>query len=119
MAGAGNAMEASDGTAQAPEVSQVPVARRRMAVDEGGSREGPLIDPIAAPAADTKADAPAPSNSGSRHVDQPSPRSGPVVTETGDPKPRCGSWHRADEPALPPCPTPAATTDSQKPPQSH
>jgi len=119
MAGAGNETEASDGTAQAPEVSQVPVARRRMAVDEGGSREGPLIDPIAAPAADTKADAPAPSNSGSRHVDQPSPRSGPVVTETDDPKPRCGSWHRADEPAPPPCPSPAATTDSQKPPQSH
>jgi hypothetical protein len=119
MVGAGNAMEASDGAAQAPEVSQVPVARRRMAVDEAGSREGPLIGPIAAPAVDTKADATAPSQSGSRHIDQPSQRSGPVVTEHNDQKPRCGSWHRADEPAPPPCPSPAATTDSQKPPQSH
>lgn len=119
MAESGNAMEASDRAAQAPEVSQAPVVRRRMAADEGGSREGPLSGPIAAPAADTKADAPAPSQSGSRHVDQPSQPSGPVVTETNDQKPRCGSWHRADEPAPPPCPSPAATTDSQKPPQSH
>jgi VWFA-related protein len=128
MAGAGNAgaapgnrlpMEASDGAAQAPEVSHVPVVRRRMAVDEGGSREGPLSGPIAAPAADTTAAATAPSQSGSRHVDQPSQRPGPIVTETNDQKPRCGSWHRADEPAPPPCPSPAATADTHQPPQSH
>jgi VWFA-related protein len=130
MAGAGSAgpapalinrlpVEASGGGTPAPEVRQVPVARRRMAVDRDESREGPLSGPIAAPEADTKADAPAPSQSGSRHVDQPSQRSGPIVTETNDQKPRCGGWHRADEPAPPPCPSTTATTDTHQPPQSH
>jgi hypothetical protein len=117
MAGAGNARGASDGATS--ELSPVPVARRRMAVDEGGSREGPLSGPIAAPAADTTADAPAPSQSGSRHVDQPTQRSGPIVTETNDQKRSCGRWHRADEPAPPPCPSTTATTDTHQPPQAH
>ncbi len=115
----GSSTATSDGAAQAPEISQVPVVRRRRAVDEGGSREGPLSGPIAAPAADTTADAPAPSQTGSRHVDQPSQPSSPNVTGSSDQKPRCGSWHRVDEPAASPCPSPAGTTDAQPPPQSH
>ena len=129
MAGAGSAgpaptlinrlpVEASGGSAQAPEVRQVPVARRRMAVNED-SREGPLSGPLAAPAADTTADTPTPSQGGSRHVDQPSQRSGPIVTETNDQKPRCGGWHRADEAAPPPCPSTTATTDTHQPSQPH
>ena len=106
--------ESSGGDAQAPEVRQIPVARRRMSGDQGGSREGPLSGPIAAPAADTNADAPASSQTGSRHVDQPSQRSGPMVPETNDQKPRCGGWHRASEPAPPPCPSPS--TDTNQPP---
>jgi len=130
MAGAGSAgpspalitrspADASAGDAQAPEVRQIPVARRRMSGDQGGSREGPLSGPIAAPAADTNADVTAPSQSGSRHVDQPSQRSGPLVTDTNDQKPRCGGWHRADEPAPPPCPSSPTTTDTHQPPQPH
>jgi len=103
--------ESSGGDAQAPEVRQIPVARRRMSGDQGGSREGPLSGPIAAPAANTNADAPASSQTGSRHVDQPSQRSGPMVPETNDQKPRCGGWHRAGEPAPPPCPSPSSDTN--------
>jgi hypothetical protein len=111
-------VETSSGGAQAPQVSQVPVTRRRMAVDEDASREGPLSYSMAGPADDVEANA-AHSQSGSRYVDQPSQRSGPSVTETKDHKPRCGSWHRVDEPAPPPCPSTTATTDTHQPQQQH
>ena len=54
-----------------------------------------------------------------RHVDQPSQRAGPIVTETNDQKPRCGGWHRADEAAPPPCPSTTTTTDTHQPSQPY
>jgi VWFA-related protein len=81
-----------------------PVQRRRPGVTSDGPRTGPIE---ANADADDQPDATTGRPRLARHVDEPSSQAGPI-------EPRCGGWHRVDEPAPPPCPSDSG--NSQQPP---
>ena len=71
-----------------------PVQKRRPAVTSDGPLTGP-IEPRGN--ADDQPEAASERPRLSRHVDEPSSQPGPI-------EPKCGGWHRVDEPAPTPCP---------------
>ena len=94
----------SGAAAQTTVDNERPVQKRRPAVTSDGPRNGPIE--ARANADDQPAAAPERPRL-SRHVDEPSTQPGPI-------EPRCGGWHRVDEPAPPPCPSDSG--NSQQPP---
>jgi hypothetical protein len=95
----------TSGTTAQPVVdNERPVQKRRRAVTSDGPQTGPIeananADDQAAPTSERPRL--------SRHVDEPSTQPGPI-------EPRCGGWHRVDEPAPPPCPSDSG--NNQQPP---
>jgi len=81
-----------------------PVQKRRLAV----ASDGPPTGPIEAKGnADDQPEVTSERPRLTRHVDEPSSQPGPI-------EPKCGGWHRVDEPAPPPCPSDSG--NSQQPP---
>ena len=109
VAGSGAAMAAQASSSptvdseRQPVDAERPVMKRRPAVTQDGPRQGPLD----AASQDPPPDAVPQARHTSRHVDEPSEQPGPI-------KPRCGGWHKVDEPAPPACPS--DSTESQQSP---
>jgi hypothetical protein len=102
MVPTGTALATTPAAEQPATIARQPVAstdesarprlRRRPAVNQDGTREGPL-----APESQETND--------SRRADQPDAQPAPNVSKATGSDPACGGWHRVDEPAPPACPS--------------
>jgi|GEM_PF-436610 len=102
--------DASDGLTQPAVVTSTTTLKQRPGVDEG-STQGPLINTASSAAGEAQPNPTAPE--GSRQIHDHSRQSAAIDTGKKDPKPRCGGWHRVDEPAPASCPSNTDTTDQK------
>jgi hypothetical protein len=111
LAPSGGARTVAAQAASSPPVGNTPVEKaeqatvlkpRRPGVSQDGPRQGPL-EGMAGPSSDAQSGVAAPPQHSARHIDEPLQQTGPI-------EPRCGGWHRVDEPAPPPCPSDANNT---------
>jgi hypothetical protein len=97
----------SGANTQTAAAEPVPAMKRRARVSSDGPREGPLDGAATAASTESQPEAASAPQRGSRRVDEPSEKTGPIG-------PPCGGWHRVNEPAAPPCPTDTAAKDQKK-----